>query len=432
MSRKHPCPYCGDAQASHIFLWWDALTNTLLAKLPAPEYLFSLLISSRTLERLLDTTTAVALSPLNILGIVRFASSPLESTSPRTRALWKAATERGYTMEQVIVFRKPSEVCRVKRNDTQRWSYFSMLPNLFPDKLIPTADIDDKQIFTRLLASAGIPVPRGEAFLRVTPAVRFFHTLKTPVIVKPRMGSRARHTTLDIRTPEALHKALRRARLISPWVVIQEFIHGDLYRATCVGGKLIGVVHFIKPSIVADGIHTVKELLAIHNAHKKHPTMTDVKNDTIFHECLRRQGLTEMSRPKHGTAILLAEHSERPNGGYFVDCTGEIPAENKDLIERAAQLTRAPIVGFDILSRDLTISRHEEPFTFIEGNRAPFIELHDIPYEGTPRDVASAVWDLWEQCRRKDKRHEQEPCTEENGDAGRRDNDEIEESQLRE
>lgn len=412
MSRKHLCPYCGDAQASHIFLWWDACIDILLAKLPPPEYFFSFFVSTYLLERILNAATAISLFPLQTFGLVRFHTTLSDSTSPRIRALWRAATERGYVMEQASIFGIRSELCRVAIKDSahkMRWSYFSMLPNIFPAEFVPTADIDNKQIFTRLLTSAGIPTPRGGAFLRMAPAMRFFHTLNAPAIVKPQKGSRARHTTIAIRTPEALRAAIRKARAISPWVVVQEFIEGDLYRATCVGGMMVGVIRFIKPTVIADGTHTVRELLDMHNAHKKHPTMTDVKDDVLFAECLGRQSLTESSCPERGTTILLAEHSERPNGGYFVDCTDAIPYENKAIVERAARLLRSPVIGFDILSRDFTKPMSNEPFAFIEGNCAPFIELHDIPFEGKPRDVAAAVWELWEECRGHRKRHNREP-----------------------
>lgn len=425
MSRKHPCSYCGDAQASHVFLWWDALINTLLAKLPAPEYLFSFLISSRMLGWLLDTTTAVALSPLRMLGVIRFFSTPSKSTSPRTRALWDEARRRGYRMEQAFVFGMPSGLCRVY---THEWHYFNTLPDILSRSYLAAGNIDDKDVFKSALMRDSLPVPEGASFLRIRPALRFFRARGSAVIVKPRFGSRARHTSLDIRDEQTFVHAMHRAFQISPWCMVEEFIPGDLYRATCVGGRLIGVVHFIKPAIAADGEHTVRELLDMHNAQKKHPNMTDVRADRPFSECLERQGLTAGDRPERGRIILLAEHSERPNGGYFVDCTDEIPRENRELIERAARAAHVPVVGLDIISRDIRRPHTVERMVFIEGNRAPFIELHEIPYEGTPRNVAAALWDLWEESRRKDKRHEHEPRTEEDSDAGRRDNDEIDES----
>jgi cyanophycin synthetase len=158
---------------------------------------------------------------------------------------------------------------------------------------------------------------------------------------------------------------------------------------------LIGVVEFIKPSIIADGVMTVGQLLAYHNEHKKFDTITPVKNDAWFVDAIHHQGLTVHSIPEKGRVILLSEHSERPNGGYFIDITDTIPEENKQIIEHAARTTELDVIGFDIISMDLRLPHSTEPFVFIEGNSLPFIELHMEVYEGTPRDTPAAVWGLW-------------------------------------
>lgn len=400
MSRS-PCTACGTAPSPHIVLWIDALLGVVFSRLPSPEHLFSGIISPERLGTFTDSVTAALLYPLEKMGVVRFSPEPILATSPRTRALWREADAHGFAMHQIIVFGMPSELLRVKAKHerTNAWRYFSSLPDIFlPDQRARGA-IDDKAFFKKLLQGAGIPTPRGISCVRRKTALDFLADTRSSVVIKPRMGSRARHTTLDVRRiPDAVH-AIQSAKQISPVIMVEEYIPGDLYRATCVGEKLIGVIHFRKPAIIADGIHTAKELLDIHNAHKKHPSMTDVANDALFEACLLRQNITRATIPERGVTVLLSEHSERPNGGYFVDCTDAIPTENRTLIERTAKVCGAPIIGFDILSQDLTQPISRMPFHFIEGNCAPFIELHDIPFEGTPRNVAREVWCLWEKTR---------------------------------
>lgn len=398
---KHPeCIYCGAAQHPHAFLWIDAFINAGLSKLPAPEKLLSS-FPPRTILGIFDSALLIAIAPLRFTGLLRFAAEPSETTTARTRSLWDEAKKRGHRLEQAVIFGIRSELCRIQTDG--RWTYFSSVPDIITPQYTPRGNVDDKSYFKSLLARKALPYAQGHSFFTHKAALDYFKSSSNSVIVKPRFGSRARHTSLDIRDQKTFARAIDRAFQISPWCMVEEFIPGDLYRATCVGGTVIGIVHFIKPSIEADGIHSARELLDIHNARKKHSTLTDVKADRLFTECLERQGLRADSVPEKGQNILLAEHSERPNGGYFVDCTDAIPCENIILIERAARATRSPLVGFDIISRDLTLPHTDEALTFIEANRAPFIELHDIPYEGTPRSVAAALWDLWEESRRKDK-----------------------------
>ena len=291
-----------------------------------------------------------------------------------------------------------TELCRVPREGG--FHYFSSMPDITSFAYIPDASIDDKASFISLFEAHTLPVPRSNFFLTKKSGLRFFKTLQRPAVVKPRMGSRARHTTLDIRSESDFMDAAQNAKRISPWYMVQAFIPGDLYRATCVGGAVAGIVHFIKPEIEADGVLSARELLAKHNASKRFPNLTDVKDDELFRACLKRQSLAPHSIPARGVQVLLAEHSERPNGGYFVDCTESIPPQNIALIENAAHVAKVAVVGFDIISHDLTVAHTDESMAFIEANSLPFIELHAIPYEGKPRNVAAAIWDLWEKYAR--------------------------------
>lgn len=275
-----------------------------------------------------------------------------------------------------------------------QWQYFQSIP-LLPSKNFFTAPlIDDKAVLKYLFEANALPIPRGGGVITLSAALKKFHTIGGAVIVKPQSGSRARHTTVNITTEDELVLAFHRAKELCLFVMVEEYIPGTLYRATCVSGTLVGVIEFVKPSVIADGVRTVKELLVFHNVHKRFPSLTHVKDDAWFEDALSHQGYTRESVPPKGTRVLLSEHSERPNGGYFIDVTDRIPSSTKNTIERAAAISEAHVVGFDIISKDL--SAPQERFVFIEANTLPFIELHSIPFEGTPRNVASTVWDSWD------------------------------------
>lgn len=415
---KIDCPYCGSAQAPHALLWFDAAVSFLVSHLPSAETLVRRIVPGHVIPLLLTFVTEFLLLPLRLSGIIHFEALPSKKTSPRIRAVWKEALRRGYIMEQISIVGNRGELCRVKAKANERWEYFTSLPEIMSRDSTTAPNIDDKLVCKQVLSKAGIRTARGTSCSTYGSALRAFRTLESPVIVKPRFGSRARHTTIDIRNQDTFRTAVNRARTISPILMVEEFIPGDIYRATCIDGRLIGVIHFIRPQITADGIHTAIELLMRHNARKLFPSLTDVHDDQLFTECLTRQGLERKSIPADGTTLLLAEHSERPNGGYFIDCTDALPEDNRHLIQAAAQACRAPIIGFDIISRDITRSHHEEPLTFIEANRAPFIELHDIPFQGIPRNIASALWDLWEERRYDGTKNKDAQKTDRKRDAG--------------
>lgn len=301
-------------------------------------------------------------------------------------------------MQILVLAGKPLELARAWLPRTQttknyQWHYFQSIP-LLPNKNSYTAPlIDDKAVLKRLFEAHALPTPRGGGVITLSAALKRFQDIGSAVIVKPQSGSRARHTTVNITTDEELGRAFHRAQELCLFVVVEEYIPGSLYRATCVDGVLVGVIEFIKPSVIADGMRTITELLAFHNEHKRFPTLTNVNDDAWFDDALAHQGYTRESVPLKGTRVFLCEHSERPNGGYFVDATDRVPPETKKVIETAARVCEAHVVGFDLISKNL--GNGQERFVFIEANTLPFIEIHAIPYEGTPRNVAGAVWDSW-------------------------------------
>lgn len=334
---------------------------------------------------------------LSALGVITYHDS-LYGESDRTRHVWEEAVRRGIPIEQIAIFGRRSEYCRAYVPDspsssTKSWHFFESIatPPWIPMR--EAQEIDDKESFKRLFVEADLPVAHGYGVWTRAAALRAYRSLRAPVIVKPREGSRARHTSVRIATEAQLLSAYKIAKVICPVVMIEEFIPGILYRATCVNGALIATARLVRPMVVADGVMTAAELRDHYNAHKKFPNLTDVKDDWWFAQAIEHQGYKMHDVPEAGTRITLAEHSERANGGYFVDCTNEIPESTRGVIERAARVAGIPVIGFDILSEDL--SEAGLPFTFIEGNSLPDIEIHDVPYEGARINVAKSVWDLW-------------------------------------
>lgn len=396
MAQGKACVYCGDAPVNHRLVWIDTGINILLSALFRP----------RTASRFFDIDRSPVARALThflihlavLLGVIGFSVDDATVKTERTRSIWNEAKRRGIPIQTIRALWKRTDDLRAllprSPGSTQlRWHYFESIP--VPPWIQTSAGawVDDKDTFKARFLAANLPVAQGGDARTFQNALKIFKAIGAPVIVKPREGSRARHTTVRIHDEHELHTAFLRAKQLCPYVMVEAFVSGTLYRATCVNNKLIGVIAFVKPMVVADGVMTVAQLLSHHNAHKRFPTLTDVKDDAWFRDAIAHQGYTLESVPPRGTQVLVSEHSERPNGGYFIDVTDRIPRDTVSVIERAAEVSEQPVIGFDIISENLPDA--SQPFTFIEGNSLPYIEIHDIPYEGTPRSVAAAVWDMW-------------------------------------
>lgn len=127
----------------------------------------------------------------------------------------------------------------------------------------------DKVITNRLLAASGIPVPRQIAVHSPEQAWAAALELGLPVVVKPVSGNHANGVSVDVMTREELLAAITRARTISEGVILEAFIPGNDYRVVVSGNRIIGLNQRRFPVVIGDGIHTVQELMEIHNRAKK-------------------------------------------------------------------------------------------------------------------------------------------------------------------
>jgi cyanophycin synthetase len=212
--------------------------------------------------------------------------------------------------------------------------------------------------------------------------------------VKPQLGSRGRHTTTHIYTKEDLLKAYRIAKQLCHFVIVEEHLFGSVYRATYVGGEIVGILRGDPPRITGDSVHTIKELIAIKNENKKN-LVKDVQITDGLVEFIGRQNLTLDTVLESGRTIDLSEKIGISYGGFAAE---EFPTTHLKLLsylKKAGDFLKAPVVGFDFIIEDAKADPDTQRWGIIEANSLPFINLHHFPLEGDPINVAGKVWDLW-------------------------------------
>ena len=202
---------------------------------------------------------------------------------------------------------------------------------------------------------------------------------------------------MHINTPEDLIAGFKKAKKLSPLVVIEEELRGYLFRGTLIGGKLVGVVKRDQPEVTGDGVHTLSKLLEEEN---KRPE----RNGPIFHKIiveketeieLKRENITLGDIPEKGRVITFSQKTSRSCGGTTTEVTKLTHPDNKQMLEHVASFLNDPLVGVDFIIEDITESWKEEQHCgIIECNSLPFIDLHHYPLFGKPNNVASKLWDL--------------------------------------
>ncbi|MBP6926181.1 MAG: hypothetical protein KBB70_00600 [Candidatus Pacebacteria bacterium] len=352
---------------------------------------------------------------LATIGLGKIATEPDDKTTSRAKAFWEEARRRGITMWEFQLFGMGREffVAEYKVTDpdsgetrTQVLS-FEGLPriNAKTGKLTDPKSIDwidNKATMRKKFAKAGIPVARGGKVFSFGAAKRIFNEIQAgdatqSVIIKPHQGSRSRHTTVHIRDEAALKIAFRKAKMLSPFVLIEEELVGMVHRVTLIGGKVIGILRREPPSVFGDDTHTIAELIVTENKNplRSGPTFHGLVVNEETHSELARQNVTLESVPTNGQIIFLHQKASRGIGGGATDLTDVAHVDNIALFEYIAKYLDDSIVGIDFIIADMKKSWKETAKCgVIECNSLPFIDLHLYPLVGTPRDTAGALWDL--------------------------------------
>ncbi len=385
------CKDCEPAQEIH----WVAYLSVVLGYLGQPFFDFMEKLFRNTAEAISNKSSIPFLKFMVFLGFAHFSERPDSKDSLRTKCFWEEAERRGIKMIEFhmglirdafiaeyrgkkIIFDGLPRPEGMEESDSLKW-------------------MDNKGIMKEKFLKEGLPVAKGGVAFTKRKALKIFNSISKPVITKPNLGSRSRHTLIHIDTPEKLIYGFKKAKKLSPLVVIEEELRGYLFRATLVGGKLVGVVRRDQPEVVGDGIHTLKELMDKENERpeRKGPIFHKIVIDPDAQKELDREGITMNDIPEKDRVVTFSQKTSRGIGGTTTEVTEMIHPENIKMLEKLGAYLKDPLVGVDMI-----IERIEEPwFTeqhcgIIECNSLPFIDLHHYPLFGKPNNVAGKLWDL--------------------------------------
>ncbi|MEX2028915.1 MAG: hypothetical protein WD963_00320 [Candidatus Paceibacterota bacterium] len=389
---KNTCSYCGEAPVNHQLLFLENLiSNTLdthAVKLikHVPNFL----------KDFVDLIPKFLFETLAFLKIVKFSSDINKAHTFRSRIIWEEAERRSIVMEQVMFLDKPLDHYRAKlkiKNKIKNF-YFESIP-IRPEFLEMDKNWDDKVVLKQEFLKRSIPAPIcfELSFWSFENLEKIFSKFTTPIIIKPRIGSRARHTVTNINTIEHFKNGINLARQISPYLIIEEHLDGYICRATVVNGVVVGFYRGSIPHIIGDGEKTVKQL--IEEKNKKQIDRYHVRITNELYDHISRLGFTLDDILPQSVSISLSHRAGQLFGGATREMINELHSSFLPIFERAAQITGLSVMGFDAIIPDPTKSADSQRWGIIECNTLPFIDVHYYALEGKPKNIAGMIWDLW-------------------------------------
>ncbi|EON23930.1 MULTISPECIES: cyanophycin synthetase [Nocardioides] len=259
----------------------------------------------------------------------------------------------------------------------------------------------DKDLTTKLLGAAGLPVPKQGSIRTADGAVQVANRIGYPVVVKPLDGNHGRGVCLNLQDDQDVRNAFPIAAEQSRRgvVIVESFVTGKDYRCLIIDGRMVAIAERVPASVTGDGTSTVEQLVDLTNAdprrgvgHEK--VLTRIKVDAAALEVLASQGHALDSVPREGETVKLALTGNMSTGGISIDRTFEAHPENVEIAEEAARMVGLDIAGIDFICPDITEPVRETGGAICEVNAAPGFRMHTHPTIGEPQFIAKPVVDM--------------------------------------
>ena len=224
------CSYCGDAPVNHFLYFLDSFISDTLDS----QAIKIIKYVPGFIKNFADLIPRYLFETLAFLKLVKFSSDINKARTFRSKVIWEEAERRGIKMKQVVFRGKPLDYYRAMLNGKN--FYFESIP-VRPELGEMSKNWDDKIVLKQEFRKYNIPTP---LCLKLSPwslkdRDEIFSKITKPIIVKPRIGSRGRHTITNINTLEQFHKGINIAGQICFNLIIEEHLKGSVCRLSWAG-----------------------------------------------------------------------------------------------------------------------------------------------------------------------------------------------------
>jgi cyanophycin synthetase len=257
-----------------------------------------------------------------------------------------------------------------------------------------------KEKTKKILASMGVPVPRGcvvYAFSELAAAIDRLGGF--PIVIKPLNGNHGRGITIDIQSWETAEIAYDRARDISKGVIVEQFYPGRDHRILVVNHQVVAVAERVPAHVVGNGQETIAQLVERENQDPRRGAghdnlLTFIQLDDSTTEMLDRQGYTLDTVLAVDQLCYLRATANLSTGGIAIDRTDEIHPDTRWLAERVSRIIDLDVAGIDVITTDISQSLSAAQGVIVEVNAAPGLRMHIAPSVGVGRNVAAPILNM--------------------------------------
>lgn len=244
---------------------------------------------------------------------------------------------------------------------------------------------DDKALTHRLLAAAGLDVPRQETVASEADAIAFLKR-HGRVVIKPARGEQGTGVAVDLRSERSVATAFRQARSLCERVVAEEFVEGEDLRIIVIAGEVVAAAVRRPAGIVGDGKHSIMALIDKQSRRRAAATRGEsrIPLDAETERCVRQAGYSLHDILADGTPLTVRKTANLHTGGTIHDVTAQLNPVLAEAAVKAASVLNMPVVGFDLI----VTAPDQANYRFIEANERPGLANHE------PAPTAERLVDL--------------------------------------
>ncbi|HSH23357.1 MAG TPA: N-acetylglutaminylglutamine synthetase [Acidimicrobiales bacterium] len=233
---------------------------------------------------------------------------------------------------------------------------------------------DDKRVTRRLLAAAGLHVPRGRCATTADADAEFLAEVGE-LVVKPARGEQGAGITVGVTDADDLVAAVARACQHADNVLLEQRVHGHDLRVVVIGHEVVAAAVRRPAHVVGDGRHRVEELIAAQSRRREAATDGESKIplDQATVAAVRAGGHDLDDVLDAGEELVVRGTANLHTGGTIHDVTADIHPTVAAAAVHASRVLELPVTGLDFLVPDVD----GPDYVLIEANERPGLANHE-------------------------------------------------------
>lgn len=211
----------------------------------------------------------------------------------------------------------------------------------------------NKDLCNALLTAYGFPTARQELIQDASEVWAAAQSVGLPAVIKPRMGSRGRGITLDVKSGNEALAAFETARKVRPEILVESTLPGDDHRVMVVGDGVIALRR-LPPAITGDGMRTIADLVERENRDRL-AAASGLGAIQINEDTQRRLSAAGLNLDSVLAASQIHVLQSIPNASWRRhDVSASVHPENRRMLVDVARLIGLDIASIDFRTPDIS------------------------------------------------------------------------------